>query len=150
MEIHKVLVVCTGNICRSPLAEAVLKPLLQPRGITVESAGTHGVVAAPAHWQTEALARQQGIDLSRHRAQALTPALMKSADLILALDQTHRAWMLKAQPQLAGRIYKLGHWSGNADVEDPYGQPESVFLRVQEEIIRYCKQWPSTLGTMTI
>ena len=143
------LVVCTGNICRSPLAEALLKPLLQPRGIEVVSAGTHAVVDAPAHWQTQALARQQGIDLSAHRAQALTPVLMKSADLILALDQGHRAWMLKAQPQLAGRIYKLGHWANNADVEDPYGQPDAVFARVQAEIALYCAQWPAKLGMPT-
>ena len=88
-----VLFVCTGNTCRSPLAEALTRHLLTERkveGVTVASAGTGAWLGAPASEGSYLVALEDGVDLSAHRAQPLTPELAANADLILTMSRSHR------------------------------------------------------------
>ncbi|BDZ48184.1 hypothetical protein GCM10025867_04250 [Frondihabitans sucicola] len=86
-----ILTVCTGNICRSPLAEAALREAFADLDeITVESAGTSAPVGAPVPSDFVALAHGLQLSTESHRARALTPEMVRQADLVLALDRSHR------------------------------------------------------------
>ena len=119
-----ILIVCTGNTCRSPLAEALLRAALQQRGdVTVVSAGTGGWVGAPASEGAYLVGLENGLDLSAHRAQMLTRELVTSADLILTMSRHHAARV--AELGGGGRVHLLGEFAGrsgaDAEVTDPFG-----------------------------
>jgi len=121
-----VLFVCTGNTCRSPLAEALLRRMLEERqveGITVASAGTGACAGAPASEGSYLVALEDGVDLSAHRAQPLTPELAVSSDLILTMARSHRQRL--SELGFGDRTFLLGEYAGRsgtaAEVDDPYG-----------------------------
>ena len=121
-----VLVVCTGNICRSPFAEYELRSLAQARGLEVEarSAGTHAVPGQRVTEEALAVAAELGVDLSPHRAMPLTLPLIGWSTLILALTEEHARLLEPMCIPGAGkertRIWTL-------DVADPYGASVDVY-----------------------
>jgi protein-tyrosine-phosphatase len=89
---YNLLFVCTGNTCRSPMAEAVARDVLEQRGWTHVDVRSAGVAAAPGHAASAlavAVAAERGLDLSAHVSQQLTPELIAWADLILAMGPSH-------------------------------------------------------------
>lgn len=121
-----ILFVCTGNTCRSPLAEALLRQKLEERGlagVTVASAGTGAWDGAPASEGAYLVALEHGLDLSAHRARLLTRELVQGADMVLTMARHHRARV----EQLGGaaRAHLLGEFAGrqgeDAEVRDPFG-----------------------------
>jgi protein-tyrosine-phosphatase len=122
----RVLLVCSGNTCRSPLAEAMLRQALAAAGIdgiTVESAGIGAWEGAPASEGAYLVALEQGIDLSGHRARLLTREMVEQADLVLTMGRTQ----LGKVRELGGgaRAHLLGEYAGRAgetaEISDPYG-----------------------------
>ena len=120
------LLVCTGNTCRSPLAEAILRRELEARGVTdvtVTSAGTGAWDGVPASEGSYLVGLEHELDLSNHRARLLTRELVEQADLILTMGRSHvaRAEVLGG----AGRTQLLGEFAGrdgpSAEVRDPFG-----------------------------
>ena len=141
----KIIVVCTGNICRSPMAEEMLKTRL-PRDREVSSAGVGAMVGEPATAEAIAVMKAHGYDITAHRARQATLPLLGHCDLILTLDQTHSDWINKRYPQLRGRVHKLLKWHDNLDVEDPYGMPQSFFEQTYAEMDMGIADWLKRLA----
>src|ERR1700757_3364998 len=118
---HSLVIICTGNICRSPIAEGLFKAKSQD-DINIISAGTQAVVGGEAHPLSQQIMEEHGFTISSHRAQQATEPLLKWADLILVLDQSHIDWVIRRTPHLRGRVYKLTKWRGNSDIADPIGK----------------------------
>lgn len=136
-----IMLVCTGNICRSPIAEEILRRGLDNARVRVGSAGTGALVGAPADPMAQLLAREHGYDISAHRARQADQQLLNTADLILTLDQTHTDWIKSRFPHLLGRTHKLGRWHQNVDVADPYRKPREAFQLAFDEIQVYVGDW---------
>ena len=97
--IDRILVVCIGNICRSPMAEGLLRLRLAGRtGVTVGSAGIAARVGEPADPMAQGLMRERGIDIAGHRARQLTPELAGAHDLVLVMEQEHERALLEIAP----------------------------------------------------
>lgn len=142
--IGSILTVCTGNICRSPLAEALLAKEM-PR-IQVDSAGVGALVGAPADPHAVAVAERAGLDISAHRAKQITRTMASEFDLILAMSQDQRAWLMQQIPGASGKVFLLGHWDEGAEVPDPFMRDRQVFERVFEQIREHVDSWVQRLG----
>ena len=138
----KILFVCTGNICRSPLAEVMARRLSPGRGITFVSAGTYAIAGDPASRTGAAAAARIGLDLSGHRARPLTSSLVADAEHIFGMEQEHvdavRALDASAPVELL-----LPDGSG---VPDPYGADVPVYLHIYDMIRRGLEARLADLG----
>ncbi|WP_028079951.1 low molecular weight protein-tyrosine-phosphatase [Solimonas soli] len=143
---NRIIVVCTGNICRSPIAEGLLKERLKDRRVDICSAGTGALVGWPADPLAVEVAADHGLDISAHRAQQATLPLLSAMDLVLTLDQGHSEWINTRYPQLRGRVHKLMKWRENVDVADPYRQPKAAFERAWTDIDAGIGDWLKKLG----
>ena len=112
-----VLIVCIGNICRSPMAEAMLAAALP--GVAVSSAGTGALVGYPADETAQALMTESGLDIAAHRARLLNTAMCQQADLILTMDNEQRRFIEERYPFTRGKVFRIAE-AAKADVPDPY------------------------------
>jgi protein-tyrosine phosphatase len=145
-----VLIVCTGNICRSPTGEGVLRHLAQKRGLAervrVASAGTHDYhVGEPPDARTLKHAARRGYDFSAQRAAQVTPSHFHEFDYILAMDRGHLRILRSLQP--AGSKARVGlfleasaQWKGE-DVPDPYYGGVEGFERVLDMVEEAAERW---------
>ena len=134
-----ILVVCTGNICRSPTGEYLLKKELGP-DFNVMSAGLGALVDNPAHEISQKIALQHGIDMSAHRARQINLDILKWADLILVMENGHKMELLYKYPWLEGKVFRYGE-SHQVDIPDPYRRPENAFVLAWNFISKLTPYW---------
>jgi len=138
--VKRVLFVCTGNTCRSPMAEALLRarmPEAWRDRIEVSSAGTIALDGQPASGTAIDVMADIGIDLSGHRARRLTEELVREADLIVAMAEEHAQAIRRMVPEADKRILLLGeldHNGGNLDIGDPIGGDIDLYTRSRSKI----------------
>ncbi|HOB11529.1 MAG TPA: low molecular weight protein arginine phosphatase [Syntrophomonadaceae bacterium] len=137
----KVLFVCTGNTCRSPMAEALFTRMLQLSGypadeIRVESAGLYAWENDQATPEAIEVMSQLGIDLTGHRSRSIDDAMVQEADLILTMTRNHRDKLQELFPHLRSKIYTLAEYAGQPDEEipDPYGQNIETYQQALQQI----------------
>ena len=138
-----VLVVCVGNICRSPLGERALASALPGRSVT--SAGLSAVVGHGADETASRMAAEKGISLDGHVARQLTADLGAAHELILVMEPGHRAEIQRLFPQLAGRTMLFDQWSGAAGIPDPWRKSETFHREVRDRILTAAGAWARRL-----
>lgn len=134
-----ILVVCTGNICRSPTGEYLLKNVLGQE-FNVKSAGLSAVVDHPAHELAQKIALEHGIDMSTHRARQINMDILKWADLVLVMEAAQKSELLRSYPWLEGKVFRYGK-SMRVDVPDPYRRPESAFTLAWNYLSKLTPYW---------
>jgi protein-tyrosine phosphatase len=144
-----VMMVCTGNTCRSPIAEGLAKHIasqqkgitpqdLQAAGVHIISGGTHASSGAPASAEAIQVMHEFGIDISSHRSRPITPDLINEADEIYCMTSSHRQAILTLAPHAAEKIFLLD--PAGRDVDDPIGADLKGYRRTAELIRRQLAQ----------
>jgi tRNA threonylcarbamoyl adenosine modification protein (Sua5/YciO/YrdC/YwlC family) len=137
------LFICTGNTCRSPLAEGFFRKMLADRlhcaedeladhGYLVMSAGMSAEPGLPASLESVEVARRSGVDLRSHESQPITERLLDQSDRIFTMTRSHRDALLASFPRLASRVELLSR--DNTDISDPIGAPQEEYDVCQKEI----------------
>ena len=144
---YRVLMVCMGNICRSPTAEAVLRHRLEAAGLAaqvlVDSAGTHGYhIGHPPDERSQAHARRRGYELSALRARPVCDEDFHAFDLILAMDDDNLEWLLAecpaGQTERVGKLITYARVAHHGAVPDPYYGGKADFERVLDLVEDAC------------
>ena len=130
---ERILTVCTGNLCRSPMAEAWLRHRAGERRLKVSSAGIAARVGEPAQANAITLLSQRGVDITAHRARQLDASQIIAADLVLVMERWQRAEVERLCPPSRGRTYLLAHWQ-DQEIKDPYRGSAALFEEVFEKI----------------
>lgn len=144
--VSSILCLCTGNICRSPVAEAALRAALPQ--VDLSSAGLHALVGEEIDPDSAEAARAQGIALAPHAARQFTTQLGERAELILAMDQGHRDEIARRWPQFSGKTLLLGHFENGKSIPDPYRMGEGMHQRSVEMIRESVAHWVRQLSAM--
>ena len=141
--INRVLVVCVGNICRSPTAEWLLRHRLRRDGVTIESAGLAALVGNPIDPVAESVLAEHGVAVAGHVARQVSPELINAADIVLVMDKRHMSAVHAQVPHARGKTFLLGRWQNEAAVPDPYGKPRAVFEQAFTMIDTAVNSWLS-------
>ena len=140
---NSVLMVCVGNICRSPMAEALLIDRLSDSNysrINIASAGVGALVGHEADATAKELMTEKNIDVSMHRARQLNTELISEYDLILVMEKGHINAVHNIAASSKGKVHLLGKWS-DFEISDPYMQPRREFEVALELIERGVDEW---------
>ncbi|WDG11391.1 low molecular weight phosphotyrosine protein phosphatase [Vibrio campbellii] len=142
-----ILVVCVGNICRSPTGERLLQSLLPNKkvasaGIAVEKSHLTG---KPADDMASTVALEHDISLEGHSAQQLTPELCAKYDLILVMEKGHQEALTKITPEARGKTMLFGQWIGGKNIPDPHRQSREAFDHAYALIEEAAHAWTKKL-----
>ncbi|MDW6233199.1 protein-tyrosine-phosphatase Etp [Escherichia coli] len=142
LKFNSILVVCTGNICRSPIGERLLRKRLP--GVKVKSAGVHGLVKHPA--DAADVAANHGVSLEGHAGRKLTAEMARNYDLILAMESEHIAQVTAIAPEVRGKTMLFGQWLEQKEIPDPYRKSQDAFEHVYGMLERASQEWAKRLS----
>ncbi len=160
--VFRVLFVCTGNTCRSPMAAGALRERVRREEpatveIAVQSAGTLAVEGRPAAREAVQACAGEGIDIRDHRSQPLSRELLAHSDLILVMEEAHRGEVLLLDPQAASRVHLIGDYAflgepegkGAREVPDPIGGSPEDYRRTLRQLNGFIERiWQRIAGRM--
>ena len=141
-----ILFVCTGNSCRSVMAEGLFKKFVEGRSgkFSVSSAGISAVDGFPATEETVRVMREAGADVSNHQSRRLTLEMIKSADKIFVMERFHKDWVLRLAPEADDKVMLLTEYSkkgdgfaAEIDIPDPIRMSDHFYQNIMS-IIRDC------------
>jgi len=148
--VKQILLVCTANVCRSPMAMGLLRERLRLGGladqVAVSSAGVYGMDDSPASQPGVEVLAERGIDISEHRAHTVTEREISAADLVLVMEEAHRRTLFYNYPHQLGKIFLLSEMAGAyGDIKDPYRKPKEDYVRTVDELTALIDQGYPTI-----
>lgn len=144
---QRILVVCVGNICRSPVAEAMLRAQLPHKHFS--SAGLNAMVGQGVDANARELAEHAGLTVEAHQARQLTVSMLQNAELILVMSDGQRRAVGELLPTALGKTMLLGRWLDDGkgrDVPDPYQKSSEVFQHVHQLMDQAVRAWVNKLA----
>ena len=141
---NKILVVCVGNICRSPTAERLLRHY-SPQ-LTVTSAGLGALVGKGADASAVSAAGAHQLSLDGHIARQITRRMCQEHDLILVMEKKHIAALCEIVPEMRGKVMLFGHWDSEREIPDPYRKSRDAFDAVYALLDQSARQWAQALN----
>ena len=162
-----ILFVCTGNTCRSSMAEGILKKLLQDQDTQIKSAGTNALYGEPANEKAIIALSEMGIDITLHKAQPLNEELIKEADLILTMTHSHIDSLISQYPEGIDKTFTLKEYLSlllgrrgltqqdpdfllnieDMNIVDPFGQSIEVYRETAKELKRILERIIEVIGS---
>ncbi|MBB4866415.1 protein-tyrosine phosphatase [Pseudomonas nitritireducens] len=144
---NQVLIVCVGNICRSPTAEHLLREAVRDSNIRLGSAGLGALVDKPLESKALATLARHGHQPPPHRARQLTQDLLQQSDLVLVMERKHLRDLTQYSPQSRGKTFLLGKWQNDREIPDPYRQGSAAFEHAYALIEEAVSSWSKYLRT---
>lgn len=135
----RILVVCDGNICRSPTAAAMFMQHFPEKDIS--SAGLIGLAGHEMDETARQVAATHGLYCPPHQGRRLSAELCRKADLILVMERRQRDELMSQFPNGSGKVMLLGHWCGGEDIPDPYRHDKDTFEHVYQLIDQAVAAW---------
>lgn len=140
---NAILVVCTGNICRSPLGERLLRRHFPKKKI--DSAGLDALIGLPADLMAAKAAAQRDLSLAGHNSQQFTPQLAQQYELILVMENHHQNQITQLAPEASGKTMLYGHWIEQEQIPDPYRKGQQAFEHVYLLLEQAAEMWATKL-----
>nr|WP_294973237.1 low molecular weight protein-tyrosine-phosphatase [uncultured Pseudomonas sp.] len=142
---NRILLVCVGNICRSPTAEHLLRESLPGSGIAIASAGISALVGHPIESTALAILGDHGHRPPPHRARQLNRELIHEANLVLVMEHGQIQDVIRLSPEARGKTFLLGKWLHNLEIPDPYHKGPEAFEHSYRLIERAVSSWAGRL-----
>ena len=148
----KILFVCTGNTCRSSMAEAIFNNIAKEKStldMKAESAGIEAIDGMPANDKAIETLKRRGIDMSPHKSKKIKSTHIDESEIVLTMTRLHKNQLLAAFPKARGKVFTLLEYAGDgsttADVADPYGQSAEIYERSADIIEKAITQIMGTV-----
>ena len=141
--IRKLLVVCTGNVCRSPMAVGLFRQVIPE--VLANSAGISALVGHGADPIAVQVMAEAGIDISSHRARMLTDAIARDSDIILVMDELQKQQLSAQYPYTRGKVFLLAE-AEKRNIPDPFMQTKEVFFDIYLQIEKAVKEWAERIN----
>ena len=142
--ISSVLVVCVGNICRSPVGERLLAQACP--NLRVESAGIAALVGHATNKDAAEVAAENGVSVEGHVARQFSREIAADFDLILVLEKGHMKVVAQQAPEVTGKTMLYGQWMEQSDIPDPYRKSREFHISVFKQLREASEGWASKLG----
>lgn len=139
-----ILVICTGNICRSPIGERLLRKILPDKKI--DSAGVGALINHSADKAAVRVSDKHGLSLEGHVGRQLTRELALHYDLLLVMEHSHLNQVTRIAPEARGKTMLFGHWIEGKDIPDPYRKSDEAFEFVYQLIDQASQRWAARLS----
>lgn len=138
---ERILIVCVGNVCRSPTGAALLRRHLSGNDRQIGSAGLAALAGQRIDPMAGAVLAEHGLDASDHVARQAAPDLLRESDLVLVMEQRHLMQIRRFVPEASGKTFLLDKWVSGRDIPDPYQRDRDAFEQVYAMIEQGVRGW---------